>query len=127
MRKWMMKREGFLLYTINPSLNYSSDFLAFQRHKHHEGESSHSRFTQVLQCTCQDSFLAGFYLQRSVGQAPLEAAPSHSDLCFPAQKKPEKGGFGIHQFSQLTLCPSCYISATRQWGCCHISLYFESP
>lgn len=96
MRKWMMTREGFLLYTINSSLNPSSDFLAFQRHRHHEGESSHSKFTQVLQCTWQDSFLTGFYLQRSVpvGQAPLEAAPFHSDLCFPAQKRQKKGFFG---------------------------------
>lgn len=124
-----MKRVGSFLYTMNSSQH--SDLLAFQRHRHHEGESSHSRSAQVLQWRCQGSFLTGSYLQISVpiGHNPLEAALSTLTRASPSTDKAEEGCWmfaGIHQLPQLTLCPGCYITATGQHCCSHISFYFET-
>lgn len=116
----------WFLYTMNSS--QQSDFLAFQRHRHHERESSHFQSAQVLQCSCQGSFLAGPYLQRSVpvGHDPLEAAFPTLTCSLPSTEKAAERCWmsaGIHQLPQLTLCPSCYIPATGQHCCCHISFW----
>lgn len=125
-----MKRGDSFLYTMNSSQH--SGFLAFQRRRHHKRKSSHFKSAQVLQCSCQGSFLTGSYLQRSVpvGHDPLEAALPTLTCTSPSTEKAEEGCWmfaGIQQLPQLTLCPSCCTPATGQHCSRRISFYFESP